>query len=127
MPYRIVGIGNDIVEVDRLKKAIQRQGQKFLDRIYTEAEQTYCLRYQESARHFAGRFAAKEAIVKALGTGFREGITWQDIEIVNDSQGKPIVRLSESVNKIFNDPEILLSISHCHAYAMATALWQTRD
>lgn len=116
------GIGTDIIEIGRIEKAIEKYQQRFLDRIFTETEQKYCLKYRTSARHFAGRFAAKEAVVKALGTGFKNGISWLDIEIINDQTGKPMVRLSEHIIKMLNFPEILLSISHCHEYATACAI-----
>lgn len=116
------GLGNDIIEIDRIKKVIERTGQRFLDRVFTRKEQDYCLHFKESFRHFAGRFAAKEAVVKALGTGLRDGISWLDIEITNDLMGKPLVQLSPSIMRQFNNPQILLSISHCDSYAMATAI-----
>ncbi|MBA3238114.1 MAG: holo-ACP synthase [Parachlamydiaceae bacterium] len=117
------GIGNDIIEIHRIAGAISRHGKRFLDEIFTHREQEYCLRHQQSARHFAGRFAAKEAIVKALGTGFIDGINWQDIEIVNDSSGKPSVFLSDELNLRFNSPSIQISISHCKEYATAVAIY----
>ena len=117
------GIGNDIIEISRIDEAIRRYGQRFLDKIFTQAEQEYCLRYRESARHFAGRFAAKEAIVKALGTGFSKGISWLDIEILGDTSGKPVAFFSDSVNQAFQSPNILVSISHCRQYATAFAIW----
>lgn len=116
------GIGIDIIEVERISRVIVKYGKKFLDRLFTEGEQSYCLRHLKAARHFAARFAAKEAIAKALGTGIRENVSWLDIEIAHDEAGKPIVRLSDSVKAHFNDPEILLSMSHCHDYATAMAL-----
>ena len=120
----IKGIGTDIIEISRIQKNLTLHGQKFLDKIFTCEEQEYCNRFQESSRPYAGRFAAKEAIVKALGTGFREGITWLDIEILPDVHGKPVACLSERLLERFNDPQVLLSISHCREYATATALWQ---
>jgi holo-[acyl-carrier protein] synthase len=120
------GVGTDIIEIGRIEKAIEKYRQRFLDRIFTEAEQRYCLKYKLSARHFAGRFAAKEAIVKALGTGFKDGISWLDIEITNDHTGKPTVKLSEQIQKSLNSPHILLSISHCHEYATACAIYMSR-
>lgn len=117
------GIGNDIIEIKRVHQAILRHGQRFLDEIFTAQEQLYCLKHQKSERHFAGRFAAKEAIVKALGTGFTVGIGWLDIEILNDLHGKPEIFLSESLKERFNSPTLLLSISHCKEYAAAVALY----
>lgn len=116
------GIGTDIIEIGRIASAIEKYGQRFLDRIFTTSEQNYCKQHRMASRHFAGRFAAKEAIVKALGTGFNEGISWVDIEIINDPSGKPVVELSDHVKKRFRTPQILLSISHCHEYATACAI-----
>ena len=116
------GLGNDIIEIARIAKAIERNGSRFLDELFTQAEQEYCFQYSQPERHFAGRFAAKESIVKALGTGTR-GIHWLDIEILNDSLGKPIVKLSSSVKDRFNSPELLISISHCKTHATAVAVW----
>lgn len=119
----ILGIGNDIVEVERIKAILRRYPQRFMNRIFTSHEQEYCLKRKEPAIHFAGRFAAKEAIVKALGTGFRQGIHWLDIEIKADLKGKPLVYFSENLNHLFNFPFCHLSISHCKYYATAVAIW----
>lgn len=116
------GLGTDIIEIQRIRDGIKRHRQHFLDRIYTQQEQEYCLRYRDSGPHFAGRFAAKEAIVKALGKGFRKQFSWLDIEILNNSEGKPDIFLSRELGAEFNDPKILLSISHCRDYAVATAI-----
>lgn len=93
----IFGIGTDIIEISRVAKSIQHLGQHFLDRLFTFKEQEYCLKYKASERHFAGRFAAKEAIAKALGTGLNEKVSWLDIEILNGDTGAPIVILSDKV------------------------------
>lgn len=118
----IRGIGTDIIEVSRIETNIQKHGQKFLDKVYTKDEQAYCQSFRESARNFAGRFAAKEAVVKALGTGL-VGLNWLDIEILNNQQGKPYLVLSDTLKIHFGNPVIHLSISHCHEYATATAIW----
>jgi holo-[acyl-carrier protein] synthase len=117
------GIGNDIIEIKRLGKSIERHGMHFLNRLFTQREQDYCYKYQDPVPHFAGRFAAKEAIVKALGTGFGAHVQWHEIEILNDDLGKPVVHIAESLNNRFNHPKILISISHCNEYATAVALW----
>lgn len=123
----IFGIGNDIIEVSRIEKAIETHGKRFLDRIFTQYEQEYCDKRKERYRHYAGRFAAKEAVVKALGTGFREEIVWSDIEIINDHYGKPEVNLSATLRERFSeDVEVLLSISHSKDYATAVALLQKK-
>ena len=118
----ILGIGNDIIEIDRIEQTIERNGQKFLDRIFTQKEQKYCLSHAKSARNFSGRFAAKEAVVKAIGTGIREGVSWLDIEIINDELGKPIVCLSKRLEQQLPNSQILISISHSHNYATAIAI-----
>lgn len=122
----IKGIGTDIIEVQRIAQAIEKFGSRFLDRLYTSDEQEYCLRHNEPARHFAGRFAAKEAVSKALGSGFRNGISWTDIEILNDAYGKPEVRLSRELHEMVSTktdkPVVHVSISHCREYATAFAI-----
>lgn len=120
----IQGIGTDIIEVSRIEKNIHKHGQKFLDKIFTQNEQTYCKTFRKSGRNFAGRFAAKEAVVKALGTGLSEGLDWLDIEILNDQQGKPYLVFSDAFRARFENPVIHVSISHCHEYATATAVWE---
>ncbi len=121
----IVGMGTDIVEIVRIGKMIERHGELFLNRVYTEEEIRYCQRRKESYEHFAGRWAAKEAVMKTLGTGFIRGISWQDIEVASHDSGQPAVRLHggarERARKL-NIAEILVSISHCRAYATATAI-----
>lgn len=117
------GIGTDIIEIHRIRESITRHDKHFLDRVFTKDEQTYCQKYQDQAPYYAGRFAAKEAVVKALGTGFRDGISWLDIEIKNDSNGKPEVILSSALALRFKFPKILISISHCKEYATAVAIY----
>lgn len=120
-----LGIGTDIIEVARIATAIKRHGQRFLDKVFTVKEQMYCLQYGQPERHFAGRFAAKEAVVKAMGTGLR-GAKWTDIEILNDDLGKPYVHLCDDGFFIEDNQKILISISHCHSYATAVAIHTTR-
>lgn len=119
----IRGVGTDIIEIDRISHNLTQYGKKFLNRIFTQEEQAYCERFHYSARSYAARFAAKEAVVKAIGTGFIEGITWLDIEIRNDPQGKPYVILSEDLNARFNSPKIDISLSHSRDFATAVAIW----
>lgn len=119
----IFGIGNDIVEIARIKAIIDRYPKRFLDRIYTYQEQEYCLKRKDPSLHFAGRFAAKEAIVKALGIGFTHGLSWLDIEILPNKNGKPDVYISSTAADLLGQPTLLVSISHCHQYATAFAVW----
>jgi len=119
----ICGIGNDIIEIERIRKAVAAYGDRFISRIFTPLEKDYCLKYQDPIPRFAGRFSAKEAVAKALGTGVGSCVGWLDIEIVNDSQGKPMISFSTNLKKRFHNPKILLSISHCKTYASAVAIW----
>ena len=118
----VKGLGNDIIKIERIARSIQRHGHVFLSKIFTPKEIAYCARYTQAERHYAGRFAAKEAVVKALGTGFRQGITWLDIEILNDDLGKPKAFFSERMRTLFGQFECLISISHCEDYATAVAI-----
>lgn len=119
----ILGIGTDIIAVARIRRLLDRYSDRFLNRIYTPAEQAYCFQRKDPTPHLSGRFAAKEAIVKALGTGFRNGLDWTDIEIVNDEQGKPCVRMTEKLTPLYRSTGLHISISHCKEYATATAIW----
>jgi|WP_141677934.1 holo-[acyl-carrier protein] synthase len=117
------GIGIDIIEIERIKDAILSKD-RFKDRFFTESEIAYCELHKSPWVHYAGRFAAKEAIVKALGTGFR-GFKWQDIEIIKDELGKPKVRLHNQANNLAKElgiTEIIISISHSRDYAVANAV-----
>jgi len=111
----IIGIGNDIIEIERIKGVIERHGQRFLDRLFTKKEQIYCQKAKEPYRHYAGRFAAKEAIAKAIGTGFGPDLSWTEIEILNDPSGKPTARVKNNKSQ----GHVLISISHCKHYATA--------
>lgn len=116
----IIGIGVDIIELDRVKKAVEREA--FVKRVYTDAEIEYChSRGKSGAMSFAGRFAAKEAVMKAFGTGLRNG-SMQDIEIINDELGAPQVRLSGWFGDFAREKavkKIWVSISHSKESAVA--------
>lgn len=117
------GLGNDIIEIERVKQGVDKHGQPFLDRLFTKKEQEYCRTQADPYPRFAGRFAAKEAIAKALGCGFGSDVAWHDIEILPDPLGKPIVQLSGALKERFENPQILISISHCRSHATAVAIW----
>lgn len=118
----IFGIGNDLIETGRIEEAISSYGSRFLDRHFTKREQEYCDGHKNRAVHYAGRFAAKEACVKALGSGIRDGLGWLDIEIVNNGMGKPEVVLSARVEERFRGMRVFVSISHTKGYAMGVAV-----
>ena len=119
----IKGIGVDIIEIERISKAIKNKA-RFSERFFTEAENDYCNSKADSFVHYAGRFAAKEAVVKAMGTGFK-GFKWKDIEIINQPSGKPEVKLLAKAAVIAKEKEIIeieVSISHSRNYAVAQAI-----
>jgi holo-[acyl-carrier protein] synthase len=121
----IVGIGTDIVECLRIARMIEQHGELFLERVYTEREIRYCRGRKNSTEHFAGRWAAKEAILKCLGTGWRRGLGWTDIEVRNDPNGRPHVLMCGAAKEAaqgLHISDVLLSISHCRAYATAYAI-----
>lgn len=118
-------VGTDIIEIDRILAAIEKRGKTFLDRLFTEEEQRYCDDYRDQKRRaasYAGRFAAKEAVVKALGTGFGKEVSWHDITISRTVKGKPIATLSSTIQKQFPGIKLEISISHCRNYATAVAI-----
>ena len=121
----IIGIGTDIVECVRIARMIERHGEQFLHRVYTDREIRLCQARHHATEHFAGRWAAKEAVLKCLGTGWRTGLCWTDVEIRTDADGQPRVlvcgRAKERARHL-RVADILLSISHCRAYATACAL-----
>jgi holo-[acyl-carrier protein] synthase len=117
--------GVDLVSCARLAESIARHGQRFLDRVFTEAEQAYCSGKKREIEHYAGRFAAKEAVLKVLGTGWRNGINWTDIEIRNQPSGQPKVSLSGRCREIADElglESIIISISHTDTHAIASAI-----
>lgn len=121
----IFGIGTDIVECLRIRRMIEKHGEVFLRRVYTEAEIGYCQGRARATEHFAGRWAAKEAIFKCLGTGWRKGMCWTDLEIRHDALGKPQVMAAGGVKEQLRRlriADILVSISHCRSYATALAI-----
>jgi len=121
----IIGIGIDLVEIERIHDSVEKFGHRFLDRIFTQAEIEYCQRKAHRYQHFAARFAAKESILKAIGTGLSEGITWHEIEIVNNELGKPVFVCKGNFDRIlreFGVENIYLSLSHSQKYAIAMTI-----
>ncbi len=123
--HMIIGVGIDIVEISRIAAAIKRKA--FIDRVFTPAEQAYCEnRGVQRAASYAARFAAKEAVLKALGTGLRGG-TWQDVEITNNNLGRPLVQMTGYYQNLAGElgvQEIYLSVTHAREYAAAqVVLW----
>jgi holo-[acyl-carrier protein] synthase len=114
-----------MVDCTRLGEMIGRHGQRFLTRIFTPAELEYCRGRKREMEHLAGRFAAKEAVLKVLGTGWRNGICWTDIEVRNEPSGQPVVHLAgrcAEIAKANGLHKILISISHIETHAIASAI-----
>ena len=122
---RVLAHGVDLVDCLRLREAIDKHGQKFLERVFTPAELAYCLGKKRETEHLAGRFAAKEAVLKVLGTGWRGGIRWTDVEVLNEPSGQPRVTLHDECQRIAAELglcEVLVSISHIQTHAIASAI-----
>src|SRR5436853_7939518 len=123
----IVGLGVDITEVDRLKAAIGRRGDAFLRRVFTSAEREYCERFKNKYERYAGRFAAKEAAMKALGTGWRGGVKWVDLEVVREASGRPTLAITGEAAKIARQigvRSVALSITHTESQALAQVIFE---
>lgn len=121
----VLGIGTDIVECPRIGKMIETHGELFLRKVYTEREIRYCQARKHAIEHFAGRWAAKEAIMKALGTGRSRGVTWTSVEIRREAGGRPVVLIRGAAGEVARErgvAEVLISISHCRTYATAYAM-----
>jgi holo-[acyl-carrier protein] synthase len=124
----IVGLGVDIAEVDRVRAAIERRGEAFLKRLFTPREMAYCETHRNRYERYAGRFAAKEAAMKALGTGWRRGVRWIDIEIVRLPSGKPSLELSGRAREFAERLEvknISLTITHSGNTALAQVIFES--
>ena len=121
----IVAHGIDLVDFPRIEEMVKRHGERFVNRIFTAAEQAYSQASKNGTEKLAGRFAAKEAILKLIGTGWRGKIAWTDIEIVNTPTGQPEVKLSGEVEKIaakLGIKHISVSITHTGNFAIASAV-----
>ena len=122
---KIVAHGIDLVDFPRLEEVITRHGDRFLNRVFTKREQTAANAVKNRFEKLAGRFAAKEAVLKLIGTGWRGKIAWTDIEVINNELGQPIVHITGEVKRIADESgieQITLSISHTANFAMASAV-----
>lgn len=119
----VIGLGIDIIEIDRIKSSIENYGEKFLSKIFTPAEINYCQSKANKFQHFAARFAAKEAVYKALATGWQEVLSWQDIEIFNEATGMPQVSMRGRLKEFLaEDKNLKISISHSKNYVTCVAI-----
>lgn len=121
----ILGIGMDVVEIDRFQRALERHGDRFRSRLFTNRERGYCESNVNSVPYFSVRFAAKEAFAKALGKGIAEGIRWTDVEILRAENGKPSIQLHGKAEELFRmngGKHVWLSMTHSHNIAAATVV-----
>jgi holo-[acyl-carrier protein] synthase len=121
----IIGIGTEIVECLRVGRMVEQHGEQFLARVFTPAEVQFCQSRRRATEHFAARWAAKEAILKALGSTWRRGMEWTDIEVRESPGSVPEVELHGAVKELAEGRKLgrlLLTMSHCRAYATATAI-----
>jgi holo-[acyl-carrier protein] synthase len=124
----IIGLGVDITQIDRIEAAIARRGRALLERLFTPSEIAYCEKHRNRAERFAGRFAAKEAAMKALGTGWARGVRWRDIEVVREPSGKPTLKLSGATRAIADRlgvKNIALTITHDGNTALAQVIFES--
>jgi len=120
----VVGLGCDIIEVSRVQGVLERQGERFLNRVFTEAERAYCQEKRNPYPFFAARFAAKEAVSKCFTTGIGAELSWKSIEVRHGERGEPIVVLDEQGTALLRQTgagSVLLSLSHTETMAMAVA------
>jgi holo-[acyl-carrier protein] synthase len=119
----VLGLGIDIIEIERIKKSIEKYGDKFLDKVFTEDEIQYCNAKFNKYQHYAARFAAKEAVYKALASGWKEGLRWKDIEIQNDASGMPSINPKGKLQSFLsNNTQLRISISHSENYVTSVAI-----
>jgi len=126
----VFGIGIDIVNIERISRLMTRWGKTFLKRVYTEREISWCHQKSHPSECFATRFAAKEAFLKAIGSGLRNGIQWTDIEVENDPMGKPLLSIHRKAKEVLQTHGIertFLTLSHDRPYAVAYVLLEGRD
>jgi len=124
MTGNLISIGTDIIECVRIAQMIEKHGEVFLQRVFTQREILYCSSRKAATQHYAGRWAAKEAVLKVLGTGWAKGILWTDVEIINEVSGAPVIKITGKAAEIARQRgirEVMITISHCRAYATAFA------
>ncbi|NWG13617.1 MAG: holo-ACP synthase [Acidobacteria bacterium] len=124
----IVGTGVDIVATGRFGAVLERQGERFIQRVFTSAEQEYCRAHRNPITHYAARFAAKEAFLKALGTGWAGGIRWLDIEVLRDPGAAPSIRLQGIAAQVASEKHVStvhVSLSHSDEAAVATVILES--
>jgi holo-[acyl-carrier protein] synthase len=120
----LVGLGADLIEVERVRGVLERQGPRFLERVFTEEERTYCSRMAHPHKHYAARFAAKEAVSKCFTTGIGAELGWRSVSIYHGARNQPLVRLDEKGHALLAQigaTHVLVTLSHTETHAMAVA------
>jgi holo-[acyl-carrier protein] synthase len=123
----LIGTGVDLIEIERVANSIERYGDRFLRRVYTDREIAYCNRKRSSAESFAARFAAKEAAAKALGTGISKGVTWTEFQIGREPSGRPVLELrgrAAALGAELGVKSISVSLTHSRELAMAMVVME---
>ena len=121
----IIGTGVDVVEIARIRTVLERSKNRFISRVFTPAEQQFCNQHRDPAPHYAVRFAAKEALFKAIGTGWAKGVTWLDVEVLRERQEAPILRLQGEALRLsasMGTHKVHVSLSHSNKYAIAMVI-----
>lgn len=121
------GIGVDIIEIARIRESVETSGDTFLERIFTPQEIAYCRSKQDMHQHLAARFAAKEAVSKALSTGWAGEFNWKDVEVMNDTSGQPHITLGGKLKMRLADSAVYVSISHSESHVVAMALIEDKN
>lgn len=122
---KIIAHGIDLVDFDRIGRMLERHSERFLERVFTQRERDDASAVKNQIEKLAGRFAAKEAVMKLVGTGWRDGVAWTDIEVVNDPLGRPLVSVSGRIRQLADSAgveQITLSITHTAQFAIASAV-----
>ncbi len=122
----IRGIGVDIIEISRIRRSMETFGERFLDRVFTPGELSYCRAKYNMHQHLAARFAAKEAMSKALSTGWAGDFSWKDVEVMNDPSGQPHITLSGRLGEQLQASNLFLSISHSTDHVVAVVVIEDR-
>jgi len=121
----VIGVGTDLIECERIARTLERQGDRFLEKVYTEGERKYCMQMKNPVPYLAARFAAKEAVAKAFTTGIGTELDWKSMEVVKGERDEPILKLDakgESLLKAVGASAVLISISHTRGHGQAIAL-----
>jgi holo-[acyl-carrier protein] synthase len=123
----VKGIGVDIIEIDRVRRSIEELGKRFLDKVYTSGEIAYCDAKAHRFQHYAARFAAKEALSKALSTGWAGEFRWKDVEVMNEPSGQPAFVFHGTLCELLSGASVMLSMSHSESHVVAMVLIQKEN